>query len=123
MKPNKGGYKTGSVDRSSVRCFQCNELGHFTNECKKPKKKEKAYLELEAKYEALLKKQSSKTYIAEGKCWDESDSDEEEAEFCNFALMANSRDGESSSTNQGKLIASRVMEDLTSSKSDLCRKR
>ncbi|MGI4673518.1 zinc finger CCHC domain-containing protein, partial [Klebsiella pneumoniae] len=86
-------------DRSKVRCFQCNELGHFANDCRKPKKKDKAYLELEAKYEAL-KKQTSKAYIAEGRCWDDTDSDEEEVEICNFALMAHSRDGESSSTNQ-----------------------
>ncbi|KAL8134684.1 hypothetical protein AgCh_009639 [Apium graveolens] len=37
-----------------------------STKCRKPKKakKDKAYLELEAKYEALLKKQQSKAYIA-----------------------------------------------------------
>ncbi|KAL8105339.1 hypothetical protein AgCh_029215 [Apium graveolens] len=55
---SKGGYKTGSVDISKIRCFNCDELGHFATECRKPKKvkKDKANLELEAKYEALLKK-------------------------------------------------------------------
>ncbi|KAL8107816.1 hypothetical protein AgCh_024284 [Apium graveolens] len=47
---SKNGYKTGSVDRSKIRCFNCDELGHFPTECRKPKKakKYKAYLELEA---------------------------------------------------------------------------
>ncbi|KAL8119364.1 hypothetical protein AgCh_016764 [Apium graveolens] len=54
--------------RSNIRYFSCDELGHFATEYRKPKKvkKDKAYLELEAKYEALLKKQQSKAYIAEG---------------------------------------------------------
>ena len=45
-------------------------LGHFADECKKSKyiKKDKDYLELEAKYQALLKKQQGKAYISEGKC-------------------------------------------------------
>ncbi|KAL8134217.1 hypothetical protein AgCh_009318 [Apium graveolens] len=55
---SKNGYKTGSVDKSKIWCFNYDELGHFATECRKPKKvkKDKAYLELEAKYEALLKK-------------------------------------------------------------------
>ncbi|KAL8125549.1 hypothetical protein AgCh_013000 [Apium graveolens] len=63
------GYKTGPVDRSKIRCFNCDELGHFAIECSKPKKvkKGKAYLKLEVKYKALLKKQQGKAYIAEGK--------------------------------------------------------
>ncbi|KAL8093622.1 hypothetical protein AgCh_035490 [Apium graveolens] len=65
---SKNGYKTGYIDRSKKSCFNCDELGHFATECRKPKKakKDKVYLELEAKYEALLKKQQSKAYIAEG---------------------------------------------------------
>lgn len=31
-------------------------VGHFVTECMKPKKKDKAYLELEANYKALVKK-------------------------------------------------------------------
>ncbi|KAL8092201.1 hypothetical protein AgCh_034479 [Apium graveolens] len=95
---SKNGYKTGYVDRSNVRCFNCDEQGHFATECKKPKKakKDKAYLELEAKYEALLRKRKNKAYIAEGKSWDDSGNDKDE-EFGNFALMG-LKQGESSSS-------------------------
>ena len=34
---SRGGYNTGMVDRSKIRCFNCNELGHFGTECKKPR--------------------------------------------------------------------------------------
>ncbi|KAL8112209.1 hypothetical protein AgCh_019775 [Apium graveolens] len=46
------------VERPKIKCFNCDELGHFSTEYRKPKnvKNDKAYLELEAKYEALLKK-------------------------------------------------------------------
>ena len=46
-----------------------------------------SYDELKQKYEALLKKQQGKAYIAEGKSWDDSDNDDTE-EFGNLALMA-----------------------------------
>ena len=95
---SKNGYKIGSVDISKIRCFNCDEPGHFATECRKPKKakKDKAYLEIEAKYEALLRKQQSKAYIAEGKSWDDFENDEDE-EFGNYALMALEQ-GESSSS-------------------------
>ena len=56
-------------------------------------------MELEAKYDAL-KKQSSKAYIAEGKCWDDTDSDEDDSEICNYALMAHSREDDESLADQ-----------------------
>ena len=95
---SKNGYNTESVDRSKIRCFNCDKLDHFAIECRKPKKakKDKAYLELEGKYEALLKKQQSKAYITEGKSWDDSENDKDE-ELGNYALMALEQ-GESSSS-------------------------
>ena len=33
----RGGYKTGIVDRSKIRCFNCNEMGHFATKCKNPR--------------------------------------------------------------------------------------
>ena len=34
---SRGGYKYGMVDRSKIRCFNCNEMGQFAIECKKPR--------------------------------------------------------------------------------------
>lgn len=54
------------------------------NECKS-KLKDKTYLVLKSKY-------------SEGKCWDDNDEDEDDAEFCNYALKA-INDGEAFSNN------------------------
>lgn len=48
-------------------------------------------------YEALLMKKFGRVFIAEGKCWDDTDTDEE-TKICNFNLMAHSRDEEPSSS-------------------------
>ena len=56
-------------------------------------------MELEAKYEALLKKQQGRAYIAEGKSWYNTDEDEPE-EYGNFALMANSNEESSGHRNE-----------------------
>ena len=62
-------------------------------------------MELEAKYQALLKKQQGEAYIAEGKCWDDSDNDDEYTEYANLALMAN-QDEAGTSINQVPIISS-----------------
>lgn len=61
---SKGGFKIGIFNKSNIRSFQCNELGHCVTDCKKPMKKDKSYLELECKYEALLKKQSGRSFTS-----------------------------------------------------------
>ena len=79
----RGGYKTGMVDRGQIRCSNCNEMGHFATECK---------------MQGQMKKDTRKAYLAVEKSWDDTDSDEEEVE--NLALMAIS-DNASSSKPQG----------------------
>ena len=75
----QSGYKIDTMENSKIIYYNCNDLGHFANECKKPKqfKKDKDYLELESKYQALLKKQQGKTYISKEKYCDNSDNDED----------------------------------------------
>ena len=33
----RGGFRTNMIDKSTIRCYNCNELGHFASDCKKPK--------------------------------------------------------------------------------------
>ncbi|KAL8126314.1 hypothetical protein AgCh_013558 [Apium graveolens] len=81
----------------------------MTPECRKPKKvkKEKAYLELEAKYEAPIRKQQGKAYIAEGKSWDDSDNDDDE-EVGNYALMDLEQEESSSLKKASTEVVSRL---------------
>ena len=92
------GYKIGLVDHSKFRCYNCNELGNLSTECRKTKQakdkrepfqKRESYVELKQKYDELLKKQQDRAYVVEGKNWDDSDNDDE-GEYGNFALMADS---------------------------------
>ncbi|XP_031497206.1 uncharacterized protein LOC116262209 [Nymphaea colorata] len=39
-----GGSRGGGRDKSHICCFNCDKLGHYTNRCKAPKKKEGAHL-------------------------------------------------------------------------------
>ena len=57
----RGGYKIGMVDRSKICCFNCNEMGHFATECKKPRQIKNT------SYDVNQKKKTSKAYLAEGK--------------------------------------------------------
>ena len=79
------------VDRRKFKCYNCNEPRHFATESRKPKQvkgQRESYDELNQKYDALVKKHQERAYIAEGKSWDDSDNDDDEA-FGNLALMVN----------------------------------
>ena len=77
---SRGGYNTGMVDRSKIRCFNCNEMGHFATKCKKPRQIKNT------SYDVCKKKKTCKAYLAEGKSLDDSESEDEEVS--NLALMA-----------------------------------
>ena len=58
---SRGGYKTGMVGRSKIRCFNCNEMGHFATECRKQRKLKNT------SYDVSQKKKRRKAYLAKGK--------------------------------------------------------
>ena len=77
---SRGDYNTGMVDISKIRCFNCNEMGHFATECKKPRQFKNT------SYDVSQKKKTDKAYLAKGKSWDDLESEDEEVG--NLALMA-----------------------------------
>ena len=72
-KRERKDYKADKVDKSKIKCFNCDGIGHYANEFKRPK----------------ASKGSGKALISSSKNWlDEYDSDEEQS----YALMAEFED-------------------------------
>ena len=70
-------YKADRVDKSKIKCFNRDGIGHYANKCRKPK----------------TSKGNNKALITASKNWlDESDSEEEEK---TYALMAEFEDATS----------------------------
>ena len=62
---SRGGYKNEMVGRSKIHCFNCNDMGHFATECKKPRQFKNT------SYDVSQKKKTCRAYLAEGKSWDD----------------------------------------------------
>ena len=43
-KDGASGSSGGGRDKSHIRCFNCDKMGHYASECRAPKKKEEAHL-------------------------------------------------------------------------------
>ena len=100
---SRGGYKTGMVERSKICCFNCNEKGHFATEWKKPR-------QFKNTSNVSQKKNTCKAYLAEGKSWDDSESEDEEVG--NLALMGIS-DNPSSSNPQVTFTDTKIIYHLS----------
>ena len=72
-------FKSGKLDISKVRCYNCDGMGHFATECKKAKKTQ------------------GKALITGNKDWMDSDSEDEEV---SYALMANADEPNTSSSDK-----------------------
>ena len=83
--------KTGKLDKSKVRCYNCDGMGHFATECKKAKKTQ------------------GKALITGNEDWMDSDSEDEEV---SYALMENT--DETKAANPDKVHTTNYNCDLNS---------
>ncbi|XP_063935540.1 uncharacterized protein LOC135147084 [Daucus carota subsp. sativus] len=111
-KPFKGNPKSDKsmVDISKFKCFNCANACHFANECRKPKaeKRSNEGVDYKKKYYELLK-QKERAFITKDDRAAGEDSDEED-EFVNLALMANSTDQEENTTNSSQVFTTNLVE-------------
>ena len=55
------------VDMNKFRCYNCDEVGHFESECRKPQQAKDKGKTYQKKDSGKSKKYPVKSYIAEGK--------------------------------------------------------
>ena len=106
MSKSIPGYKRDSqqnksfVDRSKFKCYNCGIVGHFSNECMKPKTEKKGNasdgIDYKRKYYDHLRTKE-KAFVSEEKDCAAAWKDSDEEEFINLALMATLEEQEASS--------------------------
>ena len=97
-KDNQAGKSL--VDRSKFKCFNCGIVGHFSNECRKPKSEKKRAtdgIDYKQKYFDLLR-QKEKAFVSKERDWAAEDDESDEEEFINLAFMVESDEQEASSS-------------------------
>ena len=81
-------------DKYKFKCFNCGIVGHFSNECRKPKNEKKRnasdVIDYRKKYVDLLISKK-KAFVSEEKDWAAAGEDSDEEEFINFAFIAKSK--------------------------------